>query len=66
MTPPLVEWYIDDVLCDVVEEEPQGQRQIAVTSTILEETKKITQHNSALDAMDINGLDQFQKALIDA
>jgi len=37
MTPPLVEWYSVDALCDVVEVKPQGQIHIELTSTILEE-----------------------------
>jgi len=44
MTPPLFEWYSDDVLCDVVEVEPQGQIHIKVTSTILEEAKNKSQN----------------------
>jgi len=59
MTPPLVEWYSVDALCDVVEVKPQGQTHIELTSTILEEARKITENNSTLDVMDINGLEEF-------
>ena len=44
MTLSLVEWYGNDVLCDVVEVEPQGQTHIEVTSNILDEAKKITEY----------------------
>ena len=66
MTAPLVEWYSDDVLCEVVKVEQQGQINIEVTSTLLEEAQTITEYNSTLDVMGINGLEQSQKALIDA
>ena len=46
---PLVEWYSNEVLCDLVEVGLQGQIHIGVASVILEEAEKITECNSTLD-----------------
>ena len=56
MTPPLVEWYSNEVLCDPFEVGLQAQIHIGVASTILEEAKKNTKWKSALNLMHINAL----------
>ena len=56
MTPPLVEWYSNEVLCDLIEVGLQGQIHIGVASIILEEARKNTKWNSTLHVMEIIAL----------
>ena len=63
MTAPLVEWYRNEVLCDLVEVEPQGQIHIGVASTMLEEAKKITACYLTLNMRNINALKALPKSV---